>query len=169
MYLSPSDDETAFLFAMDQIGYKLLESSEKKMLIDRNGQMTTLYPKAHFPFDSTRKMMSQVMKNERGEYVLMCKGADTAILHRLKFKTNQEEEINELKRVIKLYSDAGLRTMIFGQVKFTVGMYKKFLVLVKKIRSVPIEELMDEFDYFEQNLEFLGITAVQDELQPNVG
>ena len=59
--------------------------------------------------------------------------------------------------------------MIFGQLKFTVGMYKKFLVLVKKIRSIPIEELIDEFDYFEQNLEFLGITAVQDELQPNVG
>jgi len=59
--------------------------------------------------------------------------------------------------------------MIFGQLKFTVGMYKKFLVLVKKIRSIPIEELIDEFDYFERDLEFMGITAVQDELQPNVG
>lgn len=54
---------------------------------------TKYYLKALFPFDSTRKMMSQVVKTEAGEYIMMCKGADTAILPRLKFHKNSDQEI----------------------------------------------------------------------------
>ena len=55
----------------------------------------------------------------------MCKGADTAIFPKLKFDTDQDRKIDELKKVVMNYSKAGLRTMVFAQLRFTVADYKK--------------------------------------------
>ena len=62
-------------------------------MVNKKNVPTKYYLKALFPFDSTRKMMSQVVKTEAGEYIMMCKGADTAILPRLKFHKNSDQEI----------------------------------------------------------------------------
>ena len=66
------------------------------------------------------------------------------------------------------YADAGLRTMVFAQLRFTVADYKRFRVILKLLRTRSNDELVDLFDKFEQGLEFVGITAVNDELQENV-
>lgn len=44
---------------------------------------------AEFPFDSTRKRMSLVVKY-KGEYILMCKGADSIILPRIRNVTEKD-------------------------------------------------------------------------------
>ena len=62
------------------------------------------------------------------------------------------------------YADAGLRTMVFAQLRFTVADYKRFRVILKLLRTRSNDELVDLFDKFEQGLEFVGITAVNDEL-----
>ena len=67
------------------------------------------------------------------------------------------------------YANAGLRTMVFAQLRFTVADYKRFQVIQKLLRTTSNDELIDLFDKFEQGLEFVGITAVNDELQENVG
>lgn len=56
---------------------------------------------------------------------MMCKGADTAIFPKLKFDTDQDRKIEELKKVVMNYSKEGLRTMVFAQLRFTVADYKK--------------------------------------------
>ena len=66
------------------------------------------------------------------------------------------------------YANAGLRTMVFAQLRFTVADYKRFRVILKLLRTRSNDELVDLFDKFEQGLEFVGITAVNDELQENV-
>lgn len=66
------------------------------------------------------------------------------------------------------YANAGLRTMIFAQLKFTVADYKRFCVIKKLIRKLTNEDLCDLYSKFEQGLEFVGITAVNNELQENV-
>ena len=66
------------------------------------------------------------------------------------------------------YANAGLRTMVFAQLRFTVADHKRFQVILKLLRTRSNEELVDLFDKFEQGLEFVGITAVNDELQENV-
>jgi magnesium-transporting ATPase (P-type) len=63
------------------------------------------------------------------------------------------------------YANVGLRTMVFAQLRFSVADYKKFQVILRLIRTTPNEELVQLFDKFEQGLEFVGITAVNDELQ----
>ena len=67
------------------------------------------------------------------------------------------------------YANAGLRTMVFAQLRFTVADYKRLQVIQKLLRTTSNDELIDLFDKFEQGLEFVGITAVNDELQENVG
>lgn len=67
------------------------------------------------------------------------------------------------------YANAGLRTMVFAQLRFTVADYKRFQVIQKLLRTTSNDELIGLFDKFEQGLEFVGITAVNDELQENVG
>jgi magnesium-transporting ATPase (P-type) len=52
--------------------------------------------------------------------------------------------------------------------RFTVADHKRFQVILKLLRTRSNEELVDLFDKFEQGLEFVGITAVNDELQENV-
>ena len=47
------------------------------------------------------------------------------------------------------YSKAGLRTMIFAQLRFTVADYKKFKVIQKLLRTTPNEELVELFDKLE--------------------
>ena len=46
-----------------------------------------------FPFDSTRKMMSVIVKNEYQEYVIFSKGADTAMYERLDIGENELETL----------------------------------------------------------------------------
>ena len=58
--------------------------------------------------------------------------------------------------------------MVFAQLRFTVADYKKFKVILKLLRTTPNEELVELFDKLEQGLEFLGIAALNDELQENV-
>jgi len=40
---------------------------------------------AEFPFDSTRKRMSLMVKTAEGQVILLCKGADTIMLPRMAF------------------------------------------------------------------------------------
>lgn len=87
-FLSPSEDETAFLLGIHQLDYTLTKSQYKQVLINKRAVPTEFHLKALFPFDSTRKMMSTVFKNEKGEYIMMCKGAETTLLPRLKFADN---------------------------------------------------------------------------------
>ena len=46
---------------------------------------------AEFPFDSTRKRLSLIVRNG-SKIVLMCKGADSIILPRVAFRTPKEQE-----------------------------------------------------------------------------
>lgn len=47
------------------------------------------------------------------------------------------------------YANAGLRTMIFAQLKFTVADYKRFCVIKKLIRKLTNEDLCDLYSKFE--------------------
>ena len=59
----------------------------------------------------------------------MCKGADSSIFPRLKFKQDREKQIEKLQQVILNYANAGLRTMVFAQLRFTIADYKRFQVI----------------------------------------
>lgn len=67
---------------------------------------------AEFPFDSTRKRMSLIIKYGDVIY-LMSKGADSIILPRISFKTpKQQQEMVEIMKSLLDFAKEGLRTLV---------------------------------------------------------
>jgi len=72
----------------------LLEKSPQEMTIqnlNNNEAIENYQILAEFPFDSTRKRMSLIVKYGT-KIILMTKGADSIILPRVSFKTPKELE-----------------------------------------------------------------------------
>ena len=72
----------------------MLEKSPQEMTIqnlNNNEAIENYQILAEFPFDSTRKRMSLIVKHGT-KIILMTKGADSIILPRVSFKTPKELE-----------------------------------------------------------------------------
>lgn len=48
-----------------------------------------------FPFDSTRKCMSVIVKNNRDKYFLLTKGADNVMLSKISFSKSSNKTLKE--------------------------------------------------------------------------
>ena len=79
---------------------------------------------AEFPFDSTRKRMSLIVKFE-SEYYLMCKGADSIVLPRINFVGDQgaEDKIKIQKDLLD-FAKEGLRTLVVGQKRLSTAEFR---------------------------------------------
>lgn len=102
-YQASSPDELALVRAARELGYSV---------IHRNSQSTTLQlSQAHgegekmtfqildiIEFSSTRKRMSIVVRYPDGRIAIICKGADSAILPRLKLSSLAMQKVNEVRQ-----------------------------------------------------------------------
>lgn len=118
--------------------------------------------KGFFPFDSSRKMMSVIVKTEDRHYVMYIKGADSVMLPRMNLST---EASNQMREKSLDFARKGLRTMVFGMIKFTRANYRLFNELKKKIKSANTSQLTHLFEKLEQKITFLGLTGIEDQLQ----
>ncbi|KAF7124136.1 hypothetical protein RHSIM_Rhsim12G0080300 [Rhododendron simsii] len=121
-------------------------------------------------FNSSRKRMSVIVRDEEGKLILLCKGADSVMFERLsehgrEFEDKTREHVSE-------YADAGLRTLILAYRELEEEEYKDFnkkFAEAKNSVSADREELIDEVaDNIEKDLILLGATAVEDKLQNGV-
>ncbi|KAG2267989.1 hypothetical protein Bca52824_062544 [Brassica carinata] len=121
-------------------------------------------------FNSTRKRMSVIVRDEDGKILLLSKGADNVMFERLakdgrKFEEKTREHVNE-------YADAGLRTLILAYRELDENEYVKFSKNFNEAKSSVTEDrqsLIDEItDQMERDLILLGATAVEDKLQNGV-
>jgi magnesium-transporting ATPase (P-type) len=70
-------------------------------------------PLVEFPFDSTRKRMSLVVRNlETKKCYLMTKGADSIMMPRLKLDTSFQKGIEQ---DLHKFAVEGLRTLVFSK------------------------------------------------------
>lgn len=121
-------------------------------------------------FNSTRKRMSVIVKDEDGKILLLSKGADSIMFERLsksgrRFEQETRDHVNE-------YADAGLRTLILAYRELSEEEYKTFnekFLEAKNSVSEDREAIIDAVtDKIEKDLILLGATAVEDKLQPGV-
>ena len=90
------------------------------------GQKETYEALVEFPFDSTRKRMSLIIRYG-GKYHLMCKGADSIILPRVTFATAEEKEHEvKIKADLLHFAIDGLRTLVMGQKELSDKEYSQF-------------------------------------------
>lgn len=125
---------------------------------------------AEFPFDSTRKRMSLIVKRRDNEdYLIMCKGADSVMIPRL---IQDQNVISVIQRHLEGFANDGLRTLIVAQKKLDAPtartIISKFEAL--KISRDPQKEIKLEKFYssIEENLNLVGCTAIEDKLQDGV-
>ena len=180
VYQASSPDEIAILNFARKYKYIFLgRKDNNKIIIKKPINKTDLIEITYkipfqFEYSSERKSMSVVLqdiKNPKEIYLFM-KGADSVILSKL----DQENIINKsvmenLKNALDIYAKEGLRILAVAYKKLSyeemMEYHKQFIKASKSTYSKEekIEELAKKV---EKNMIFLGVTAIEDELQDNV-
>lgn len=112
---------------------------------DQNKQKSELYEiKAEFPFDSTRKRMSLIVKHDN-KYILMTKGADSIVLPRVYFRPEEERVRRNIEKSLLAFAKEGLRTLVVGQRILNEQEYQRFSEEFYAVQQKQDEELLNEF------------------------
>lgn len=119
-----------------------------------------------FPFNSTLKKMSIILLDKlNNEIIFFIKGADDVIIPLIKTNLFLEKET-------KLMAQEGLRTLVFAKKKLNNDQYSSYIKEYREaLNSISnrIKKLNDVTKkYLEWDLDFLGITGVEDKLQPKI-
>ncbi|XVE91344.1 hypothetical protein REPUB_Repub01dG0001600 [Reevesia pubescens] len=176
LYEAESPDEAAFVIAARELGFEFHKRTQTSISLHEldpvsGKRVDRLYKLLNvLEFDSSRKRMSVIVRDEEGKLLLLCKGADSVMFERLAksscdFEEDTREHMNE-------YADAGLRTLVLAYRELSENEYQVFnekFTEAKNSVSADRETLIDEvLDKIERDLILLGATAVEDKLQNGV-
>ncbi|MGE8079220.1 cation-translocating P-type ATPase [Peribacillus loiseleuriae] len=132
--------------------------SAMKAGLTRESLMNNFTIVKEFPFDSTRKMMSVVVKDENGKQFVVVKGAPDVLISRCdsilwsqKSQFLSEENINHVQEAINGLASLALRTIAIGFKPLSPGTI-----------------LLDEAEA-ERNLVFIGLQGMIDPPRAEVG
>ncbi|VDM59554.1 unnamed protein product [Angiostrongylus costaricensis] len=178
-YDSESPDELALVEAAREYGVRLLRRRFDDIIIHlRATSQTVKYKLLHtLPFDPDRKRMSVVVQECGGKkrIILLTKGADASILPVLSTaystSVHGEDEIFKAQEHLSDYAREGLRTLCLANKYWDEKEYQSW-------RSIHEEAELDLYHRenmirdstlkAEEDLELLGVTAIEDRLQDGV-
>ncbi|KAK0417641.1 hypothetical protein QR680_013121 [Steinernema hermaphroditum] len=117
-----------------------------------------------------------VRERSSGRLQLFCKGADAAILPRLSRAFSESVEgqriVADSKAAIDQYAMDGLRTLCVAVKPLEEEAFEEWLDVYEEAEKVAVdaddEMLGEAASFMEDNLELLGVTAIEDRLQENV-
>lgn len=167
-YRAESPDELALVEGAAKLNCSVLERGTVNMSTSIFGERNDYKVRAVNQFNSGRKRASLLLEKSNGEYLLVCKGADNIMIPLCAVDAQQRKELDKdlLDLAVK-----GLRTLVIAQKKIDVGTAEKWLrdyadaSSSMEDRAGKLEEVAAEI---EQNMELLGITAIEDKLQDEV-
>ncbi|KAK4784199.1 hypothetical protein SAY86_018567 [Trapa natans] len=175
-YEAESPDEAAFVIAARELGFEFFNRTQTSISVhefDKNTgrKVERVYQLLNvIEFNSVRKRMSVIVRDEEGQLLLLCKGADSVMFKRLarngrQFEKETMEHVNE-------YANAGLRTLLLAYRELDEEEYARFSEKFNEAKSAVSADrdaLMDSVtETVEKNLILLGATAVEDKLQNGV-
>ncbi|CAN8305350.1 unnamed protein product [Cochlearia groenlandica] len=175
-YEAESPDEAAFVVAARELGFEFFSRTQNGIhfreldlssgkVVEREYRLLNV-----LEFNSARKRMSVIVRDDDGKLLLLSKGADNVMFERLakngrNFEEKTREHVNE-------YADAGLRTLILAYREVDENEYIEFSKSFNEAKnsvSTDRESLIDEItEKMERDLILLGATAVEDKLQNGV-
>ena len=179
LYQASSPDEVAILNFARKYKYIFLgRKNNDKILIKKpkNAKLIDMVYNVPFLFEysSERKSMSIAVQNQdnQDEIYLFMKGADNVILDKL----DDNNLINKLvkpnlKDSLEKYSKEGLRILAVAYKKLSLeemNLYQKDFIKASKNTYKKKEKIEEIAQKIEKNLIFLGVTAIEDELQDDV-
>ncbi|WP_319380586.1 cation-transporting P-type ATPase [Thiomicrorhabdus sp.] len=129
----------------------LLAFSEKSDIHFPNADLTVI---KRFPFDSKRKMMSVIVKDQKGDCWLFSKGAPDVFLKQADHLQLKNERLalpqanNKVEEAISNFADDALRTLAVGY------------------RKLQTSEIDQPHESLEKNFIFLGLLGIMDPPRP---
>lgn len=175
-YEAESPDEAAFLAAAREFGFEFVKRTQSTVVVreryssygqavEREYKVLTL-----LDFTSKRKRMSVIVRNEEGQILLFCKGADSIIFERL--SKNGKQYLEDTTKHLNDYGDNGLRTLALAYKKLEESEFSdwnnEFVKAKSSIGSDRDVNLERVSDMMERDLILVGATAVEDKLQKGV-
>lgn len=120
-----------------------------------------------FPFSSETKRMGIILRNIKYDYIVFyLKGAENVLINLVK-----EDSVGIIKEHSENLASSGLRTLVFSFKLLSKEEYnkwnQKYLEALNEFESRN-EKVSSCLSELESNMEFLGVTGVEDLLQENV-
>lgn len=169
IYHAASPDERALVYGAQKFGYVFKTRTPSYVEIDALGKIERIEILNVLEFTSTRKRMSVITRNSRGEIKLYCKGADTVIFERL--ASNGQSFKDLTLRHLEEFATEGLRTLCCAVSIIPPDVYEDWKHTYHKAStSLQYRErkVEDAANLIETNLTLLGATAIEDKLQEGV-
>ncbi|KAE8659564.1 putative phospholipid-transporting ATPase 7 [Hibiscus syriacus] len=175
-YEAESPDEGAFLVAAREFGFEFFKRTQSSVFvrerysasgeaIDREFKILNM-----LEFTSKRKRMTVIVRDEDGQILLLCKGADSIIFDRLSKNGRLYQE--DTSKHLNEYGEAGLRTLALAYRKLDESEYSAWNNEFQKAKTsigTDRETLLEKVaDMMERDLILIGATAVEDKLQKGV-
>ncbi|XP_015267619.1 PREDICTED: phospholipid-transporting ATPase IC [Gekko japonicus] len=167
-YQAASPDEGALVTAARNFGFAFLSRTQNTITISEMGTVRTYDVLAILDFNSDRKRMSVIVRDQKGSIRLYCKGADTVIYERLHPRNPRRQATQE---ALDIFAGETLRTLCLCYKDISNEEYeawnKKFMAASVAVRNR--DEALDKvYEEIEKNLILLGATAIEDKLQDGV-
>ena len=167
-YMSSSPDEYALVSAARTIGYTFIERHPKSMAFNAGDEHRVYDLLQVLEFTSSRRRMSVIVRNRRdGRVKLMIKGADVAIMDKLRVPQS-EREINERLASIKhleSFAGQGLRTLCIAERDLTDEIYlpwkERYEAALADVSKERADRVAAVCEQLEKELNLLGVTAIE--------
>ncbi|KPV72527.1 uncharacterized protein RHOBADRAFT_55632 [Rhodotorula graminis WP1] len=169
-YKAESPDEAALVAAARDAGFAFLHRNNHEITLDVMGQPERYVPLRTLAFNSARKRMSTLVRTPDNRVLLICKGADSVILQRLR-DDHDQGVIERTSKQLEDFANAGLRTLLISSRYLTddefVGWSKRYDQACAAIDDRE-DEIERACELIEHDLTILGATALEDKLQAGV-
>ncbi len=172
-YNASSPDELALVNAAKYFEYAFSGRDEEnniEMMVKGEKQKYELLNVIEFT--SLRKRMTVIVRTPSGEIKVLCKGADSIILPRLKKASELNQTIlGSTNQFLENAAKEGLRTLLLCEKVISEESYEQWLSDYKAASCVPSkreEEMERVADSMERDFELIGSTAIEDKLQDDV-
>ena len=163
-----SPDEVALVKFGYLLRMKLLERERTYCTMqDIQGNIEEFEILRSFPFTSESKKMGCLLRSKNtGRYIYYLKGAEVVLEKKIKAGS----KASLLESCENLAMD-GLRTLVFAQKVLTKDQADDFIVKIKKAEAKLRDRekhILKVQNDLEHEMDFLGVTGVEDKLQENV-
>ncbi|XAR55536.1 Phospholipid-translocating ATPase [Bertholletia excelsa] len=167
-YKAQSQDEEALVHAASQLHMVFINKNANILEINFKGAIVQYEVLDTLEFTSERKRMSVVAKDCRsGKIFLLSKGADEAILPHAR----AGQQTRTFSEAVEQYAQLGLRTLCLAWRELEEDEYGEWSLIFKEANSTLVDRewrVAEVCQILEQNLEILGVAAIEDHLQDGV-
>nr|XP_061790612.1 phospholipid-transporting ATPase IC-like [Nerophis lumbriciformis] len=169
VYQASSPDEEALVGTARELGWVFLSRTRDVINVSEMGVTRHYKLLALLDFTSHRRRMSVLVREPEGALKLYCKGADIVILERLQRDCPHQESTEQ---ALELFSRSCLRTLciaVRSVSEMSWNQWSKTMAQAATMATFDRNALLETlYDEMEQDLQLLGVTAIEDRLQEGV-